>query len=167
MRKLLLAIAVGAALGTLGLTSGAGAGERVKIGLLKCELGGAEIGSGRYRINLVVSANRDLDCVFESSSEYSSEQYTGTFRRIGPAIGRVDAANLVWAVFATGYGDNNGKLQGVYRGLSAEATLGVGIGANVLVGGFDRSITLQPVSLQTQLGLNAALGGASLDLRLR
>jgi uncharacterized protein DUF992 len=167
MRKLFLAIAAVAALGTIGLTPETRAGERVKIGLLKCSISGANDGARQRRVSLFVSADRALDCLFESSTEYASEEYSGTFRRIGPAIGRVDSSNLVWAVFATGYGGENGKLEGVYRGLSAEATLGVGVGANVLVGGFDRSVTLQPVSVQTQLGLNIALGGASLDLQLR
>jgi len=167
MRKIFLAIAAVAALGTIGLPSETRAGERVKIGLLKCSISGTDDGAGQRRINLFVSADRTLDCLFESSSEYSSEEYSGTFRRIGPVIGRVDSSNMIWAVFATGYGGENGKLEGVYRGVSVEATLGVGVGANVLVGGFNRSVTLQPLSVQTQLGLNIALGGASLDLQLR
>ena len=167
MRKTLLAIVAGAALGIPGLISEAFADERVQIGLLTCDLASPEDGARERRISLFVPVNRNLECLFDSGREYSSQEYAGTFRRFGPAVGGVDRSSLVWAVFATGYGESNGKLEGTYRGASIEATLGVGVGANVLVGGFERSITLQPLSVQTQLGLNVALGVASLELRLR
>ncbi len=167
MRKISLAVAAAAMVGSLGFAIDAGAGERVKIGLLKCSISDTDDSVRNRRINIFTPADRTLDCLFESSTQYASEEYSGTFRRIGPVIGRVDTSNMIWAVFATGYGGENGKLEGVYRGVSAEATLGVGVGANVLVGGFDRSIALQPVSVQTQLGLNIALSGAALDLQLR
>ena len=58
----------------------------------------------------------------------------------------------------------DGALEGRYFGVTAQATPGVGIGANVLVGGFDRSIILQPLSLTGQLGANLAAGVAGLRL---
>ena len=58
-----------------------------------------------------------------------------------------------------------GALAGNYGGASAEATVGAGIGANVLVGGSDRTVALQPVSVQGQAGLNVAAGVAGLDLQ--
>jgi hypothetical protein len=57
------------------------------------------------------------------------------------------------------------SLVGSYGGLSAEATVGVGVGANALIGGSDKSIVLQPLSVQAQQGLNIAAGVASLQLR--
>jgi hypothetical protein len=41
----------------------------------------------------------------------------------------------------------------------------VGLGANVLVGGFKKGINLQPLSVQAQTGLNVAAGVSSLHLR--
>ena len=55
-------------------------------------------------------------------------------------------------------------LAGPSGGASAETTVGAGVGANVLVGGLNRTATLQPVSVQGQMGLNLAVGVAGLDL---
>ena len=58
-----------------------------------------------------------------------------------------------------------GALAGGYAGVSAEATAGLGIGANALLGGSNKSIALQPLSVQGQEGLNIAVGVAELRLR--
>ena len=56
-------------------------------------------------------------------------------------------------------------LAGTYGGVSAEATVGLGVGANALIGGSENSIALQPVSVQAQQGVNVAVGVAALTLR--
>jgi hypothetical protein len=71
---------------------------------------------------------------------------------------------MTWAVFAPGK-LKAGSLAGSYGGVSAKATIGVGLGANVLVGGLNKTIALQPLSVQTQTGLNIAAGIAGLRLR--
>ena len=43
--------------------------------------------------------------------------------------------------------------------------MGLGLGANVLIGGSRRTITLQPLSIEGQIGLNLALGVTSFTLR--
>ncbi len=58
-----------------------------------------------------------------------------------------------------------GVLAGNYGGVSAEATVGLGVGANALVGGSNDSIALQPLSVQGQQGLNVAVGVSQLKLR--
>jgi hypothetical protein len=58
-----------------------------------------------------------------------------------------------------------GDLAGTYGGVAASATVGVGLGANALVGGSNNTIALQPVSLQGQTGLSVAAGIAGLELR--
>jgi len=58
-----------------------------------------------------------------------------------------------------------GALAGNYAGVSAEATADLGIGANALLGGSNKSIALQPLSVQGQEGLNVAVGVAELRLR--
>jgi hypothetical protein len=83
---------------------------------------------------------------------------------LGIDIGVTDRTVLAWAVFAPGK-INKGALKGSYSGASAEATVLVGLGANVLVGGFNEGINLQPLSVQAQTGLNIAAGVASLKLR--
>jgi hypothetical protein len=57
-----------------------------------------------------------------------------------------------------------GTLSNTYAGVSGDAAIGIGLGANVLVGGSNRSIALQPLSVQAEAGLNLALGVAGLEL---
>ena len=71
---------------------------------------------------------------------------------------------MIWSVFAPSGWVSRGALAGIYAGATAEATVGAGLGANVLVGGSDRSIALQPLSVQGQAGLNVAVGVADLIL---
>ena len=71
---------------------------------------------------------------------------------------------MVWTVFAPS-NKKFGALAGQYGGASAEATVGAGLGANVLVGGSNRTVTLQPLSVQGQTGLNLAVGVSGLELR--
>ena len=65
-------------------------------------------------------------------------------------------------------GDENhprpGLLTGHYGGATAGATIGLGAGGNILVGGFDGSIALQPFSIEGNTGLNVAGGIAVMDL---
>jgi hypothetical protein len=74
---------------------------------------------------------------------------------------------MVWAVFTGTEGRGPGFLNGDYVGASAEATLAAGLGANVLVGGSNRTVALQPLSVGGQVGLNLAVGVANLRLQLR
>jgi len=73
---------------------------------------------------------------------------------------------MVWAVYAP-TNRRRGALSGTYAGAAAEATLIAGLGANALVGGSDRTIALQPFSVQGQVGLNIAAGGRGPRSQLR
>jgi hypothetical protein len=57
-----------------------------------------------------------------------------------------------------------GALTGGYAGGTASATVGVGIGANALIGGSGNTIALQPLSIQGSTGLNVAAGIAAITL---
>jgi len=52
-----------------------------------------------------------------------------------------------------------------YVGASGEVSLGLGVGANALIGDSQRSIALQPLSVEGQVGVNLAMGVAGLSLR--
>jgi hypothetical protein len=60
----------------------------------------------------------------------------------------------------------SGMLAGTYAGATAEMTIAAGLGANVLVGGSNRTVALQPLSVQGQVGLNIAAGIGALELHL-
>ncbi len=145
-----------AALSALLLAAPAEAGSSgVKVGVLKCHIEGG--------VGFLIGSSKDADCVFQRSGG-GTEHYRGSVGKLGVDIGVTDQTVLGWAVFAPGK-INRGALKGSYTGASAEATIGIGVGANVLVGGFKKGINLQPLSLQAQSGLNVAAGIGSLHLR--
>jgi len=126
----------------------------VTAGFLNCN-----VGSGW---GLVLGSSRPMDCVYSSSA--GSQHYIGSMKKFGVDIGYVSSGTMVWAVVAPTMGLPPGALTGDYLGATGSATVGVGIGANVLFGGFDRSISLQPVSLEGSTGLDVAGGIGSLTL---
>lgn len=135
-------------------SSGAWAQSQTQVGVLTCNLSGG--------IGLIVTSQKGTACVFESQKGYQ-EHYLGVIRKFGLDIGATSPGVLTWAVLATGP-TVPGVLAGNYVGPSAEATVGAGLGANVLVGGSQQSIALQPLSVNGQLGLNLALGVGSFEL---
>ncbi|KKX27627.1 DUF992 domain-containing protein [Rhizobium sp. LC145] len=129
----------------------------VRIGYLDCT-----IGSG---VGYVLGSAKEADCVFRSAmGSEPIDHYTGAVRKMGIDLGFTTRTRLIWAVFAPTAGYHHGSLSGLYQGATAEATVGAGIGANVLVGGTSGSIHLQTVSVTGQLGLNVAATGTSMTL---
>ena len=129
---------------------------RVEVGVLNCTVAG---GAG-----FVFGSTKSLRCVFQSGPR--RESYTGRIEKFGIDIGFTKTSVITWAVFAPTSNLRSGALAGNYGGASGEATIGVGLGANVLVGGSNKTIALQPVSVQAQQGLNLAVGIAGLQLRV-
>ena len=68
-------------------------------------------------------------------------------------------------MYAPSAGLKRHALAGNYVGGSANASLVVGAGANALVGGSNRSVALQPLSVEGRVGANLALGVANLTLQ--
>jgi hypothetical protein len=130
--------------------------NRVQVGVLACSVAPG--------VGLIVGSQRSLSCTFDRTNG-RDETYSGTITRLGLDIGVTGEGRMVWAVFAPSQGVQSGALAGDYVGASAEASAGVGLGANALVGGFERSLGLQPVSVQGQTGVNLALGVAGLNLQ--
>jgi hypothetical protein len=58
-----------------------------------------------------------------------------------------------------------GALAGEYVGASGDIGIGLGVGANILIGGSGRTVALQPLSLEGSVSLNVALGVSALQLR--
>ncbi|MGL5114358.1 MAG: DUF992 domain-containing protein [Beijerinckiaceae bacterium] len=140
--------------GTLLPTAGQ-AQDTVKVGTLRCNVSAG--------LGLVVTSSRDMNCVFRPSNG-PREAYRGTIRRFGLDIGATSKGVLVWGVVAATRRPVKGALAGDYVGAAAEATAGVGLGVNALVGGSDRAYSLQPISVEGQLGLNLAAGVAQMTL---
>ena len=126
-----------------------------KIGVLECRITGG--------VNLIITSSRQLGCVFRPAGDGASENYVGTVRRLGVDISIQGDGVLVWGVFAPAR-TRAGALAGNYVGVSASAAAGVGLGANALVGGFGKSVGLQPASLEGQTGIGVAAGIAAMRL---
>jgi hypothetical protein len=129
--------------------------QTTQVGTLNCDVSAG--------VGLIVTSQKEMICTFRNSRG-ELEVYSGFIRRFGLDLGATAGGQLVWSVFAPS-NVARGALTGSYVGGSAEATLGAGLGANVLVGGSNRSVSLQPVSVTGQAGVNIALGVANLELR--
>ena len=138
------------------LSSTAFAQAPVAAGTLTCDVSAG--------FGVIIGSRRSVNCTFAPSQPGPVEYYSGTITKVGIDIGATAAGVLVWLVYAP-TSRPAGALQGNFAGATAEATVAVGLGANVLVGGSNRTVALQPVSVQGQVGLNVAAGIAELDLR--
>jgi hypothetical protein len=154
MRRLIILASAAAAL--VASVAGASAQERVQVGVLECR-GGASIG-------FIVGSVTNLGCVLRIDG-MPEDRYVATIRKVGVDLGITQETALAWGVFAPTRRLGPGDLSGNYAGAQGSATIGVGAGGNVLVGGSNNSIALQPLSLQGQVGLSVAAGLESLELR--
>jgi Protein of unknown function (DUF992) len=106
---------------------------------------------------------RDFDCLFRPVDSRPQE-YRAIARRVGLDLGFSTEAGMIWTVFAPTNLIGPGALQGGYVGVSGGVAVGIGVGANALIGGVNNSFALQPLSIEGQSGLNIAAGVASLEL---
>jgi hypothetical protein len=113
----------------------------------------------------IFGSSRKLRCAYARQPSYT-EYYDGSITDFGADIGYLQSGVILWAVAAPTTDLGPGALAGHYGGATASAAIGVGAGANVLVGGFKHSIALQPVSIEGENGLNVAAGIAELSLKL-
>ena len=152
MKKLAIA-----ALITLGLAASPAFAKTsgVKIGVLNCDVSAG--------VGMIVASSKTVKCTFDRAVG-GKEYYKGTIEKLGVDVGFTVKGVMSWVVFAPGQ-IAKGALKGKYAGVSAEASVAVGLGANVLVGGGNKSIALQPLSVQAQTGLNVAAGVAALRLK--
>lgn len=130
--------------------------QRIQVGVLECR-GGASVG-------FIVGSVTNLGCLLRMDGR-REEPYVATIRKVGLDLGITQETSLAWAVFAPVERAGIGDISGNYAGAQGSASVGVGLGANVLVGGSANSIALQPLSLQGSTGINVAVGLEGLELR--
>ncbi len=137
--------------------SQARATENLAVGHLDCGIKGG--------VSFIFGSTKELRCVFRQHLSTEGELYEGQIKKYGLDIGVTNNARLTWVVLApTELPVNQGALMGQYVGLAADASVGLGGGANVLIGGSNGTISLQPLSIQGQTGLNAAITVAEVQL---
>jgi hypothetical protein len=150
------ALALAAAVSMAVSTPEAKAETTVKAGILTCSVSGGT--------SYVFGSTKRLRCVYSPSGARHGDRYTGRIKKFGVDLGVTGKAVLSWAVFAPTAKVGRGALSGDYVGPSANASVGIGAGANVLIGGSNKTVSLQPLSVQGQTWLNAAVTVASLHL---
>lgn len=126
----------------------------LEVGLLSCSVAG---GAG-----FIIGSTKSLRCTFQGGQR--RESYGGTINKFGIDVGGTTSGVISWTVFVSKGDLAPGGLAGNYGGVTGEATVGIGFGANALVGGSSRGVVLQPFSVQAQQGLNLAVGIAGLEL---
>ena len=137
-------------------TASAQGPQRVKAGTLVCDISAG--------MGLIIASSKELQMHLHAGRAGAARGHVGVIRKFGLDIGGTAGGQLVWSVFAPTTA-RRAALAGSYMGATAEATVGAGLGANALVGGSDRTVALQPISVQGQAGLNVAAGVADLELR--
>ena len=160
LRQMFFGIAAfSVAMGATALTTPALAQQAggTKVGVLTCKASAS--------LGLIVGSRQSVRCSFSPDSGGTAENYVGHIGRLGLDLGVRGGGVMVWGVIAPTSGYHRGALAGHYVGASADASLGLGAGAKVLVGGSHRTISLQPLSVSGQVGVNLALGVAGLTLR--
>ena len=157
MSKSLTAIASLAALVALASPLRAQSPNWVKVGGLGCTMSPT--------IGLLVVSEQKLNCEFTPDGPYPPENYSGTMGTIGIDVGVIGGGLLAWAVYMPTQGPPQGLLAGTYGGASGSIALGVGAGANVLLGGSGRSVMLQPISVEGSVGIEVTLGVSALTLQ--
>ncbi len=130
--------------------------EGVQVGKLDCD-----VSSG---FGVIVGSKQDATCIFDPTDGGQPTSYLGTITSFGLNLGETDKSRLIWLVYAPTHGMQEG-LDGTYRGVGANASLGVGIGANALVNDGKHSFTLQPLSVEGEQGINLAIGVSEFKLR--
>ena len=152
MRRVVLALALAAALAVPASAQQGG----TKVGVLTCKTSAS--------LGLIVGSHQRISCTFNPDNG-PAERYTGSIGRLGLDLGVTGGGVMAWAVFAPTSGYHHGALAGTYGGGSGSVSVGVGVGANALFGGSHKSIALQPLSVEGNVGVNLALGVAALTLQ--
>jgi hypothetical protein len=151
--KILSAATVAA--GMMAAATATPAAAATKVGVLQCDVAGG--------VGFIIGSQKSMTCVF-TPDVGPVEQYTGAVTKFGLDIGVTAKTVVVWAVLVTGPRYQPRSLVGNYGGVSAEASVVVGAGANALIGGNNNSIVLQPLSVQGQAGVNLAVGVTNFQL---
>jgi hypothetical protein len=129
---------------------------RLVAGTLTCR--------GNGSIGLILGSSQRMSCEFQRVRGGAAVAYTARITRIGLDLGVKGRNTMVWTVLSSTDNPDTGALAGRYAGVAANAAVGVGVGANALIGGSNNSVVLQPLSVQVQTGVNVAVGVKGLTL---
>ena len=155
------AVAAGCLAAALVACVGAASAQSAKpvLGTLTCK--------GKGTVGMILGSKEGLSCSYNPAGKAPPQPYSGTLTKYGLDLGVSGESIMIWTILGSSSESPDGALAGNYAGVSADAAVGLGVGANALVGGSKNSIVLQPLSVEGQTGLNIAVGVAELSLRPR
>lgn len=134
------------------------AGDKLRTGILDCDVSAG--------VGLIFTEKQTMTCTFKPLLGGGQiDHYTGKIEEVGIALGATTQGILVWSVVSDQKSVPNGALAGKYKGLSADASVGLGLGENILLGGSNQAFMLQPTSYEGQVGLNLAAGVTTVTLQ--
>jgi Protein of unknown function (DUF992) len=157
MLKSCSTVAALALIAMLGTPADAQSPSWTQAGMLRCVVNPS--------IGFIIAGHQSMECTFTQNAPIPPQAYHGALNMIGLNIGISAGGVFGWAVLAPTVGIPAGALAGEYIGASGDIGLGLGVGANVLVGGSARTFALQPVSLEGSVAVDVALGVSALKLR--
>ena len=132
------------------------AAPKIALGTLTCK--------GHGSVGLILGSKERMHCIFTTAVSARRHPYLATITKVGVDIGYKGSSTLVWTVLGSTLDAPEGALEGMYGGVTAGASVGIGANANALIGGSGKSIVLQPVSVEGQTGINLSAGVAGLTL---
>ena len=139
------------------LTAATAKADNVQAGFLHCDVSAG--------VGLFFTEKQSMKCVFKPLGGGPEDFYSGAIQEVGIALGGTEKGVLIWSVLSAQKGVPMGALAGQYTGLGANASVGVGGGENVLLGGNNQAFMLQPASYEGQVGLNLAVGVTTITLQ--
>jgi len=134
----------------------ASAQSGVTAGFLKCNVAG--------NLSFIFCSSRAVSCSYDTGPFIPTDHYVGNINKFGVDIGFQMNGVILWGVIAPSGYVGPSALAGQYGGVTAAVALGLGVGANVLLGGSQNNIALQPLSVEGMQGLNIAAGIGALTL---
>lgn len=134
----------------------ASAQSKGEFGTLKCDVEGG--------INFVIGTTKNLHCIFHKTHGRTSA-YVGKINKFGLSLGATAGGVIVWTVLGSTSALPKNELAGTYLGVSGDIAVGLGVGANALIGGSEKTVILQPFSVEGEVGFDLTLAVAGLSLR--
>jgi hypothetical protein len=131
-------------------------GQTATAGMLQCRLSGG--------VGMILIENQALDCVYKGLSG-PPQHYIGRLTNVGANIGISGPGEMIWNVVTATNKVGPGELTGDYAGAQGSVAVGAGVGGAILIGGSNKSISLQPVSVSVSSGLNLSAGFGNLNLQ--
>ena len=111
---------------------------QIRVGVLSCNVAG---GAG-----FVFGSSKQLDCTLEGRGR--RERYYGVINKFGVDLGATTSSVISWAVLASTDSVGPGAWPAPTAASRARRASVSALGANALLGGSDRSIALQPLSVE-------------------